>query len=87
MFTTEEIINQINNLELKSISEFSKKLNQLYPDVTNFSIIDRKDMGVLGIKSVARFYNGDEEIIVKGFLYPNNEWSESVHGYITAKKL
>ena len=84
---TEEIIRIINNSDFRSISTFSEKAKVMFPEITNFTVIDIKDMGISGKLAVARFNVGKDDVIVKGFLYENSKWLPETHGYILAKKL
>lgn len=85
--TTDELIRVINNSDIRSISTFINKLQKICPDIKNISIIDKVDLGLSGIMSAVRFYNGTDEIIVKGFLYESPNWTNDTHGYIVAKKI
>ena len=44
-------------------------------------------MGISGSLVSARFYHGKDEILVKGFHYLPDNWSEETHGYIIAKQI
>lgn len=85
--STEEVIRIINNSTIKTLSEFMEKAPKLFPDVDNFSIIHKQDMGLSGIIGTARFNVGMDDVIVKGFLYPTNNWTPETHGYVIAKKI
>lgn len=85
--TTEELIKFINNSDIKSLSRFLNKLPQMCPDVSNATIIHKTDLGMSGTLGAAVFNFGQDEIMVKGFLYEPSNWSEETHGYIIAKKI
>lgn len=85
--TTDELVRVINNSDFRNLAHFFNRLEKMCPDVKSFSIIEKKDMGLSGILASARFYLGQDEIIVRGFLYETPNWSEETHGYITAKKI
>ena len=85
--TTDDILKSINNSNIKSLTEFSTKCSNLFPDLTNRTVIHKRDMGVWGILAFMRCYNGMDEILIKGFLYPSDNWSEDTHGYIKAKRI
>ena len=82
-----EIVNIINHSTIRTLSELSNKLNFLFPDANGFEIINKKDLGDSGILGIGKFYNEKETIIVKGFLYLTENWSEETHGYVTAKNV
>ena len=84
---TEEIINVINNSGIKYITDFLNRAHKMFPDIRNVTIINKQDMGTFGILASARFNNGMDDIIVKGYLYPVDNWSEKTHGYVTSKKI
>lgn len=83
--TSEEIVNIINNSTIKTVTDFSYKMENLFPGTRGLEVINKKDLSNAGILCTARFYNGKDTIILKGFLYPNDNWHEETHGYITAK--
>ena len=85
--TTEEIVRIINGTSLKTLTDFVEYSKKVFPDIDNYTIIHKQDMGLAGILATARFNHGKDEIIVKGFLYPNDNWTEETHGYIIAKKI
>lgn len=85
--TTEEIIRIINNSYIMTISEFINRSSKLFTDITTPTIIHKQDMGISGSLVSARFYHGKDEILVKGFHYLPNNWSEETHGYIIAKQI
>ena len=85
--TTEEIVRVINNSYIRSLSEFIGKSQQLFPEISNVVILDKVDLGLNGILSTGRFYNGTDEIIVKGFLYLTDNWTPDTHGYVIAKNI
>ena len=77
----------VNNSTIRSITEFINKSHKLFPDIDEISIVKKQDMGVSGILACAEFNFGKDRIIVKGWLYTNELWSEETHGYIVAKKI
>ena len=85
--TTEEILNIINNSNIRTLNEFSNKCYTLLPELIDKTIIHKKDMGVSGILAIMRCYNRIDEILIRGFLYLPDNWSEETHGYIKAKKI
>lgn len=85
--TTEEIIRVINNSDIKSVTDFINRAPRVFPEISNIVILDRVDLGLNGILTTAKFNNGDDEVIIKGFLYMKENWSPDTHGYVIAKKI
>ena len=85
--TTDEIIRVINNSDICSLDYFLKKYQQMFPEIYNVCVIDKKDMGVSGILAAARYNVEKDEVIIKGFLYTPKNWSPCTHGYVIAKKI
>ena len=85
--TSIEVVNIINHSTIRTLSELSNKLKFLFPDAHGFEIINKNYLGDSGILGVGKFYNEKETIIVKGFLYLTDNWSEETHGYVTAKNV
>ena len=80
--TTKEIIRVINDSYIRSITNFINKAPRLFPGISNIEILDKVDLGFNGILSTVKFNNGNDEIFVKGFLYPTDNWSPETHGYV-----
>ena len=85
--TVDEIVNIINNTDIRTITEFISKAYKMFPDIKDISVINKQEMGLSGIIATARFYVGMDCVIVKGFLYPNDRWTPETHGYVLAKKV
>ncbi len=85
--TTDEILRVINNSEMKTIFECIEKSKRMFPEIESLVIFHRQDMGVFGVFGAARFYVGKDEVLIKGYLYPSDSWSEKTHGYVIAKKI